>query len=191
MKYIVLLTLSFYSAFAMQQTPTKSAGSVAEALTPDEQILKFQERVQAVKERQMATVGRIATEINERLPDNSGQSVLITPEQIMQVTPATFAATMSEMVAIKLESNIKETIDAVKTLQNSHSALMDFKNDKTKWKKLDPVQTVEELLAFGQTKHAIDTALKKIIELQYYLEIYYAEEQNKPTKPPLVKQTDE
>lgn len=186
MKYLLLGIFSIFSICAMQ----KPSATKKETRSPDEQVLHLQEQVQAIKNRQIAVIAQVATVMNESFePELPEQSMLITAEQIKRMTPEAFAASVTEGIKKKLEANITNSMEALRRLSECHTTLVDAKKRKEKNKKLNQTEELSELSSYIQTKHAAEEAFKKIAELQYYLDIYYSQEQNKPTKP-LMQQED-
>lgn len=193
MKYILLTAVSFYSLSAMQKPAAKPAAKQAakpKNISIEERIIQLQEHVKEIKEKQILTISRVATAMNDNfLPDNADQSILIPVEQVKQMTPETFAASVDLKIEIQVGKSIQESWESIRRLTESHRVLENYKSRKRRGKKLTPNDELNELASFHQVKQAAEESLKKVAELHYYLDAYYAEEKNKPTKV-LVEQED-
>lgn len=193
MKYILLTAVSFYYLPAMQKPVAKPPAKQVpkpKDISIDERIIQLQEYVKEIKEKQILTISRVATEMNDNfLPDTADKSILIPAEQVKQMTPEAFAASVDLKIEIQVGKSIKESCESIRRLSESHTVLEDYKNRKRRGKKLTPTDELNELASFHQVKQAAEESLKKVAELHYYLEAYYAEEKNKPTKV-LVEQED-
>lgn len=183
MKYLIITVFSIYSLHGMKPP------AATPPLNPEEQILQLQEQIKAIKEKQITHIGNISAALNQDIcPGIPNQSILIPAEQLKQMTAETFAKSVNLQLQEQLEKNIRESGEAIRRLSECHSRLMDFKKRKEKGKKLTDLDQMNELSSYHQTKHAIEEAFKKITESEYYLDIYYAKEENKPTKPVIAQE---
>ncbi len=189
MKYILLTILSSFYSLSAMHNPQKPAAK-PKPLSIDEQGIKLDEQVKAIKQQQMDAIGIVAIAMNENLyPSSSTQSIMILRDNVPVITPEAFAQSVNENLEKKIENYIKESAEAIRRLSECHTTLMTLKERKKKGKTLTATEEMKELSAFIQTKQATLESFRKTAELQYYLDIYYEEEKNNPTKV-VVQQED-